>query len=245
MTGRALTTMMSDRRPSPVLALHRKTQKYLGLTAASARGGAVVLLRFGAILALTLGLLWGEGGARAEGHRPSPPEAAGEYLVKAAFLYNFAKFTDWPDEAFADAAAPLRICALGDAAFGPAMASIEGRQIRGRRVEAARLESYEQAEGCQLVYIGAGERGHLREILERLEGRPVLTVTEMPAVGEPPGGMIHLMVVAQKIRFHIEAAVARSAGLSFSSKLLALSEGRPGKALPTAAGPESSERPNG
>ena len=244
MISRALTTTMSDRRPSPVLALHRKTQKYLGLTAASARGGAVVLLRFGAILALTLGLLWGEGGARAEGHRPSPPEAAGEYLVKAAFLYNFAKFTDWPDEAFADAAAPLRICALGDAAFGPAMASIEDKLIRGRRVAAARLESYEQAGGCQLVYIGAAEREHLQQILEQFAGRPVLTVTEVPsATGS--GGMINLMVVAQKIRFHIDSAVARSAGLSFSSKLLALSADPPAKVLPTAAGPGSSERPNG
>ncbi len=244
MTSRALTAM-SDRRPASALVLHRKTQKYLGLTAASLGGGSVACLRLAAVLALTLGLLWGDGaavGTQADDAGPSP--AAGEHLVKAAFLYNFAKFTDWPDEAFADAAAPLRICALGHESLGPALASLEGKKIRGRQVEAARLESHEQVGGCHLVYIGVTAREHLQHILERLEGRPVLTVTEMPSAGEP-GGMINLVVVAQKIRFHIDPAVAQSAGLSFSSKLLALSADQPAKVPPTAEGSKSAELPNG
>ncbi len=175
------------------------------------------------------------GGARAEDLSAS---ASREYLIKAAFLYNFAKFTEWPAEAYADPSAPLRICVLGDGHLGRALAALEGKQIKGRRVATAHLAKAEDAGTCQVLYIGPSERERLPGILKGLNGRPVLTVTDMPYPDPTNGGIINLKVVAEKIRFQIDKNVAEAAGLDVSSKLLALAEVKTGQSKPhmTAAG---------
>ena len=157
--------------------------------------------------------------------------------VAAAFLYNFAKFTEWPAEAYADASAPLRICVLGDGHLGRALSAIEGKQIKGRQVATAHLAKAEDAGTCQVLYIGPAEKERLPGILKGLVGRPVLTVTDI-SDPDPNGGIINLRIVAEKIRFQIDKNVAEAAGLDLSSKLLVLAEvktGRP-KPLKTAAG---------
>ena len=174
------------------------------------------------------------GSARAEDLSTSASRA---YLIKAAFLYNFAKFTEWPAEAYADPSAPLRICVLGDGHLGKALSALDGKQIKGRRVATVHLAKAEEAGTCQVLYIGPSEKERLPGILKGLDGRPVLTVTDMP-YPDPNGGVINLRIVAEKIRFQIDKNVAEAAGLDLSSKLLALAEvktGRP-KPLKTAAG---------
>ncbi|MFQ6017517.1 MAG: YfiR family protein [Kiloniellaceae bacterium] len=150
-------------------------------------------------------------------------EPSREYLIKAAFLYNFAKFTEWPASAFADRGAPLHLCVLGEDPFGAALESIEGREIRGRAVAVLRIASLRVAANCHLLFISDSEEARLRKILESLRDRPVLTVADMPNFARA-GGIISLKTLEEKIRFEINNGTAKRAGLKLSSKLLNLAE---------------------
>ncbi len=190
------------------------------------------------IAALAVGAVIGfapYGGARAEELSAS---ASRVYLIMAAFLYNFAKFTEWPAQAYAGPSAPLRICVLGEGHLGRALSALDGKQIKGRQVATAHLAKAEDAGTCQVLYIDPSEMERLPGILKGLDGRPVLTVTDIHYPDPTNGGIINLRIVAEKIRFQIDKNVAEAAGLYLSSKLLALAEvktGRP-KPLKTAAG---------
>jgi len=153
----------------------------------------------------------------------------GEYAVKAAFLYNFAKFTHWPAAAGGAEAAPIRVCVLGRDPFGTALDSFEGRRIRGRAVETLRVSTLAKARSCQVLFISASAAGNLAAILEELRQVPVLTVTDLPRGAAAPS-IVRLETVAKKVRFAIDAERAAAAGLSFSSKLLSLAGPRGGTA---------------
>ncbi len=183
------------------------------------RRAAVTVALF---LALSLGP--GVGGApRARAADAGTPAGYGEYLIKAAFLYNFAKFTEWPGDAYANGAAPLRVCVLGQDPFGTALETIEGKRIKQRPVATLRIARLDQARRCQVLYISASERDRLGAILARLGREPILTVTDLPGL-DPPGAMINFQTVADKVRFQIDTDHAAFAGLSFSSKLLSLAK---------------------
>ncbi len=171
-------------------------------------------------------VLFGQGvgaGAGAQEPAADEPVAYGEYLVKAVFLYNFAKFTKWPSGTYADASAPLVICVLGKDAFGKALDSLAGKRINSRPVAVSRLAGVEEARQCQVVFISESEEERVPGIVGYLAGRPVLTVCNAPSCTRFRG-IIHLKAVAQKIRFAIDIDCARTAGLKLSSKLLALAE---------------------
>lgn len=158
----------------------------------------------------------------------APPLAAAElsreYLIKAAFLYNFAKFTEWPAAAFATADTPLAICVLGEDSFGAALDAIDGKEIKGRTVAVQRLADTTEAEACHVIFISASEQTRLAEILESLRDLPVLTVAEMPEFART-GGIINLKTNKEdRIRFDINVGRAQQAGLRVSSKLLNLAE---------------------
>lgn len=201
-------------------------------------------------LALLFG--WGAGQSAAgqglgqglgAGHTPT----YGEYSVKAAMLYNFAKFTQWPDAVGGGGTAPIRICVLGRDPFGVALDVIEGRRIGDRVVVTARVSTAAEARSCQILFIGASEAGRLTAILGQLRHLPVLTVTDRPR-GAASRAIVRLETVARKIRFAIDTERAAAAGLSFSSKLLALAGPRSGTATadpPPPAGPAGRAAPNG
>lgn len=146
-----------------------------------------------------------------------------EYLVKAAFLYNFAKFTEWPKGAFPDPLAPLRLCVLGEDPFHAALDVIEGKNVKNRTLVIRRLGQIKDVEKCHLVFISASEKEHLEECLEPLRDRSVLTISDMPDFAQA-GGIIELETMKNKIRFQINMGVAERARLKFSSKLLSLAE---------------------
>ncbi|MCH8154283.1 MAG: YfiR family protein [Proteobacteria bacterium] len=173
-------------------------------------------------LALALGPAAG-GAAGGEPTRTAEPAYYGEYLVKAAFRYNFAKFTEWPSDAYANGAAPLRVCVLGQDPFGTALETIEGKRIKERLVATLRIAWLDQARRCQVLHIGASERDRPGAILARPGRQPILTVTDLPGLA-PPGATIDFQAVADKVRFEIDTDHAAFAGLSFSSKLPSLAE---------------------
>ena len=120
--------------------------------------------------------------AQAASESPSPTAAPAprEYLIKAVFLYNFAKFTTWPTESFPDPQAPLRLCILGEDAFGAAMESIEGKSIKGRPLAVIRIAQVADAERCHILFVSTSEEERLRAILDDLRERPILTISDMP-----------------------------------------------------------------
>ena len=185
-------------------------------------------------------VLFGLGIGAAAGAEKAPSSGYSEYQVKAAFLYNFAKFTKWPSGTYADASAPLVVCVLGKDAFGKALDSLAGKRINGRPVAVSRFARAKEAVQCQVVFISESEEDRIPEIVGYLAGRPVLTVCNAPSCTRFRG-TIHLKAVAQKIRFAIDIDCARAAGLKLNSKFLALAE----KFAREAKTPVSQRLPNG
>jgi hypothetical protein len=134
-----------------------------------------------------------------------------EYAVKAAFLTKFAAFVSWPSAA----AAPARLCVVGEDPFGPALEAAARGQVAVRRMPVV-----DRAAGCQVLYVSGSSKQSVGQALAAVRGAPVLTVTD--AARGPQRGMIHFVVFQDRVRFHIDAAQASESGLAISSKLLAL-----------------------
>ncbi len=156
-------------------------------------------------------------------HAGAEDDMTGEYLVKAAFLYNFAKFVEWPEAAFSDPRSPIKLCILGEDPFGVALETIRGKAVRGRKLEIKKITRIEDLEKCHILFISSSERDQLPQVLD-LEKMPnVLTVGDMESfAGE--GGVVNLVKVGNKIKFEINMEAAWKAGLKISSKLLKLAK---------------------
>ena len=176
-----------------------------------------------ALFAAAIAIMGYGTGTDAAPSRDAPARAgpSREYLVKAAFLYNFAKFTVWPVEAFADAKAPLRLCILGEDRFHGAFKALEGRIVKNRPIVASRPSSTDSLGQCHLLFIGASEHGRLGTILESLRGMPVLAVGDTPRFARS-GGIIRLETVDNRVRFEINVEAAHHAKLKLDSRLLRL-----------------------
>lgn len=150
-------------------------------------------------------------------------EVGEERLLKAVFIYNFAKFTRWPDSSWSGESQPLRLCTVGEDNLIAEIERLSGRPIQGRTVAVETLQRSGEWAECQLLYIARSEQSRYRTIVESLRGKPVLTVSEIQGFGRS-GGTIELYRKGGKIRFLINLAVAREAGLEISSRLLSLAE---------------------
>lgn len=150
-----------------------------------------------------------------------------EYQVKAAFLFNFAKFIEWPPRAFASVKSPLIIGILGENPFHDDLVqTIRNKTVDDHPVLIKQFYSASDATNCHILFISASERKHLPEIFNTLKGASVLTVSETDRFTEK-GGMINFVLEGTKIRFQINKNAATSAGLKISSKLMSLAL-RPG-----------------
>ena len=151
-----------------------------------------------------------------------------EYQIKAAFIYNFARFVDWPTEAFADTNSPMVIGVLGENVFGNDLAqTINGKTIRGHPLIFKEFKSATDVKECHVLFISSSEKGRLSKIFAQLQGSSILTVgDEMDSfIGD--GGMINLRIVDDKVRFEINNEAAKKANLVISSKLLSLAINSP------------------
>ena len=157
--------------------------------------------------------------------RPAPDwaetTASQEYLIKAAFLYNFAKFVDWPSDAFKDEQSPLYLSILGDDPFGSALDSLRDKTVRGRPLVIRRCKSIEQVAGSHILFISPSEKDNLRPILNALKNSSILTVSETDRFGQQ-GGMINFLTVDNKIQFEINPVAAQGGRLKIGSQLLKL-----------------------
>ena len=145
-----------------------------------------------------------------------------EYRLKAAFLYNFSKFVEWPADAFTSDQAPILLCVFRDDPFGNALDQIlQGKTINSREVLARRINELPGLKSCQLVFVSHREDKHLSEILNSLQGTSALVVGESDGFAQRGGG-IQFYLEDNKLRFAINVDAVQKARLSVSSKLLAL-----------------------
>jgi hypothetical protein len=143
------------------------------------------------------------------------------YKVKAAFLYNFTKFVEWPANAFKDAGDPVTLCILGSDPFGDALDSIKDKTVGGRKFAVRKSLNPESLKGCHIIFVSESERENLPAILIAVRNQHALTVGDMPGFAES-GGVINLFIFENKIRFEINVDAAQRTGLTISSQLLKL-----------------------
>ena len=149
---------------------------------------------------------------------------AEEYQVKGAFLLNFTKFVDWPQQVFKDPGDPIAICILGQNPFGPLLdRAARETVVANRTVSVRQVSEGEQAGQCQIVFMGASERKRSRAWLEALRGKSILTVGESEGF-LANGGVINFKLEGERVRIEISTAAAERAGLHISAKLLSLAQ---------------------
>ena len=144
-----------------------------------------------------------------------------EYDVKAAMIYNFAKFVRWPQQEPNQARA-LVVGVVGEGPMRDALDQVlKGKEVEGRQIRTVRFARTEPISSCEILFVGSSESTRVREILDHLQGRPVLTVGETDGFSKT-GGVIGFVMEGNKVRFEINVAAARRVGIEISSKLLRL-----------------------
>lgn len=143
-----------------------------------------------------------------------------EYKLKAAFLYNFAQFTEWPTNALASTNAPFVIGVVGENPFGPALEEIaRGGAIRGHPLKVNHCSRIQDIRDCRILFISLSEKRSLKRIVNRLKNKPVLTVSDArEAIGQ--GVMTQLATRKNRPRLLVNKDAAVSAGRTLSSRLL-------------------------
>lgn len=157
----------------------------------------------------------------------SPPSAGAdsdrlnENEVKAAYLYNFTKYVEWPAASFNRENTPLIICILGNSPMNEVIETLSGKTVRNRRLVIRHFSRIEDLSECQVLFINASVKSPLTQILSAAASRSVLTVSDSRGFAAS-GGIIELVQVGGKIRFIINNRAAQSASLQISSHLLRL-----------------------
>lgn len=147
-----------------------------------------------------------------------------EYLIKAAYLYNFAMFVEWPSDAFASPEAPLVIAIVGSDPFGSAIDhAVENKRISKRRIVVERVQAQQDLKHCQIVFVPASDRARIAELAQRLQSQPILIVDDAPEPGKRAGA-VEFVVDDNKVGFAINLSQAKRSRLVISSKMLGLAK---------------------
>jgi hypothetical protein len=149
---------------------------------------------------------------------------AGEYHVKAAFLFHFVQLVEWPTDEPESPGNPLTLCMLGEDPFrGDLEVTLAGKSVGSRPLRVRHLKPAENFQGCQVLFVGRRDAGRLSRVLVELKAGPILTVGESDGFVEQ-GGMIGFCLVENKVRFDINVQAAEQAKLRISSRLLLLAK---------------------
>jgi hypothetical protein len=172
------------------------------------------------ILAVSVSLGW-----TVETNAQGSDSDSSEYLIKAGFIYNFAKFVEWPSAAFAQTDSPIVIGVLGTDPFGSIIDRIvEDKKIGARGFVVKRLrwgKDLKDLKDCKILFVSASEKAHIDEILQMVKGLPILTVGETPGFAER-GGIIRFTLEDNRVRFEVNVEAAHQSELNISSRLLTL-----------------------
>jgi len=156
-------------------------------------------------------------------------DAAKEYEIKAAFLFNLGSFITWPESAFENAATPFHICVLGTDPFGEILDVITTDQtVSGHPVIIRRLHDIAEATHCEVVFISQSEQPRIQAIFNALSSQPVLTVSDMDDF-VLRGGMVQFFPLNNKIRLMLAPEAFSEAGLKASAHLMRIAQLKKGK----------------
>ena len=165
------------------------------------------------VVVIASGLL-GVPGLHAQHSKPT------DFQVKAAYLYNFGRFIEWPANVAPAKTGSFNICVLGEDPFGPALdATLGGETIGSQKVAARRISSPRESGDCRILFISSTEANRLNKIIESVDKTAVLTVSDAPQFSQH-GGMIQFVLEGNRIRFEVNLSATQRAGLTLSSELL-------------------------
>ncbi len=149
---------------------------------------------------------------------------AKEYFVKAAFLYNFARLVEWPENKFKSDSDSFKLCFLGKDPFGPALRSIQNKKVAGRPLLIQRNVELANTSNCHILFISQSEIKQLDNILSYIKQFPVLTVSEIPQFAEQNGHIRLFLNNNEKISLKVNLISINQADLNISSRILTLAE---------------------
>jgi len=145
-----------------------------------------------------------------------------EYQVKAAFLYNFTQFVEWPDSAFASKDSPFILATVGDDPFDGILERVTAdKTASDRPIHVVHYDSPDHIGDCQVLFVPAAQEASMKEILDKLDKKSVLTVGETETF-TPSGGSMRFFLEENRMRFEINTDVVDEAGLKVSAKLMKL-----------------------
>lgn len=170
-----------------------------------------LLSLFGLVQVLVLGTLPGIAVADGAGAVP-------EYAMKAAYLYNFALLTSWPNPS----SDSLTLCVYGQDDFGSSLETLQGKVVDRQQLRVLHINRAEDAKQCQVVFIGDVEPKRTARLMAAIERSPVLTITDDKRLQS--NAMIFLSTENQRLVFEVNAETSKRANLAFSSKLLRLAK---------------------
>jgi uncharacterized protein DUF4154 len=175
-----------------------------------------LLARRALILALFLGLL--------PAPAPAGTKVTHEYDLKAAFMFHFAQFVQWPQDALPERNTPLTIGILGEDPFGKSLDEIVANEaVGGHKLVVRRFQNVNQITSCHILFISPSEAGRMDQILQHLGRRSILTVGETKDFAVR-SGIIGFVISEKRLRLAINLAAANAARLTISSKLLRQSQ---------------------
>jgi hypothetical protein len=148
-----------------------------------------------------------------------------EYLIKAGFIYNFAKLVQWPTTAFSQPDSPIVIGILGDDPFGATLDRIVAdKKINGRALVVRRLKwsrDFKDVKDCNILFVSSSEKEHIDTVVEMMKLLPILTIGDVPGFARR-GGIMNFTLEDNKVRFEVNVEAAKHADLTISSRLLTL-----------------------
>jgi len=147
-------------------------------------------------------------------------DSTNEYQLKAVFIYNFSKFIEWPENAFADSSAGFQICVLGDDPFGEVMTALNNRSYLSHPIQIKYPHNLNEAKKCQILYVNdSGKSAQWRDLVKNLGDAPVLTVSSSDDAMQSGIG-IGFVIKEGKIRWAINLNSTHKAQLKVSAKLV-------------------------
>lgn len=148
---------------------------------------------------------------------------ANEYALKTAFVYNLAKFTEWPERTFMDESSPVTLCVVGENRFADTATAVTGKTVHGRALELRQLSVEQDATRCHILFVAQDTAAPTRDVLASVRNRSVLAIGESDSFLRE-GGVINLAVSGNNVKFTVNVSAMQRSGLKISSKLLRLAE---------------------
>ncbi len=154
----------------------------------------------------------------ATGSLTADEKSLSEYTIKAAFLYNFSRFTQWPE--FTTPNGHFNLCIIGNNPFGDVLQHIEGKEVHGRILKISQSRNEDMSK-CHIAFFSKQTSSRIVGLIHKASKLPVLTVSDIEGFADK-GGVIELQIVNNKVRFYINIDAADKAGITISSNLLKL-----------------------